>query len=111
MSNMLDAQVTVLAAFISNNPVLPLEMFFKDEPVEIIRTETIDWSQYVNRSSRFNRDTIMRDWFSLGYWIDFGIWQPTFEEIMFYLSTGDISEEFNSVGNYHLEATLFEDVF
>ena len=110
MHNNLDDEVTVLAAFVSNNPVIPLEILFKSEPVQILRTEKIDWGQYTFKP-RYIGETIERDWNKIGYWTNYGIWQPTFEEIMFYFSTGGASDDFNPAGNYRLEVTLFEMTF
>ena len=40
-----------------------------------------------------------------------GVWNPTFKEIIFYFSTGDISKSFDPSCNYVFEVTLFEISF
>ena len=102
--------VAVQAAFVSNNPELPVTLVFGGEPAEVIRQERITWEEY-QKETHYTSDTVMRDWDNLGAWKDFGVWAPTFREIMFYFSTGERSADFDPSGNYYLEVTLFEMQF
>lgn len=107
MHNTGSESATVQAAFVSNNPELPVSLVFGGEPVAVIRQERITWEEY-EKEPRGISNPIARDWDNLGIWKHFGVWEPTFREIMFYFSTGERSADFDPSGNYHLEVTLFE---
>ncbi len=110
MRNTASDQVTVLAAFVSNNPALTPEIAFRGQPVTILKTEKLDWESYPIEPG-YKDNPVVRDWYNLSAWTQFGLWEPTFEEIMFYFSTGEISADFDPSGNYFLEVTLFEMTF
>jgi len=110
MHNTGTESVTVQAAFVSNNPQLPVTLVFDGKPVEVLRQERLTWREY-EKKPQYISDPITRDWNNLGAWKDFGVWEPTFEEIMFYFSTGEHSADFDPSGNYYLEVTLFEMSF
>lgn len=109
MSNTSGESVDVLIAFVTNNSTCPLEILFRGEPVEILKTETLDWNKYpIDRNYIDMSKRVSRDWGNYDNWKEFGVWEPTFKEIMFYFSTGDITESFDPSGNYALEVTLFD---
>lgn len=97
MCNTSVESVDVLIAFVTNNMTCPLEILFRGESVKIIRKKELNSPQKISR-----------DWSSFDDWKRFGVWEPTFKEIMFYFSTGKISDGFNSSWNYNLEVTLFK---
>ena len=114
MCNTSEENVDVLIAFVTNNSMRPLDVIFRDEPVEIIRTETLDWNKYPIKpqpSYVHSPTGVLKKYSNLGHWKEFGVWEPTFKEIMFYFSTGIISEDFDPSFNYNLVVTLFEISF
>ncbi len=87
-----------LVAFVSNNAVGSLEILFQGEPVEIIRSGAFDSNRYPNSNDSKN------------HWGDFGVWESSYEEIMFVFGTGTISEDYDQfrfIANT-IEVTLFE---
>lgn len=107
MHNTGGEDITVQAAFVSNNPEHPVTLTFGGKPAEILRRERITWEEY-GKEPQYLSDPIARDWNNLGAWKDYGVWEPTFKEIMYYFSTGERSADFDPSGNYQLEVTLFE---
>jgi len=58
-----------LVAFVSNNSTTPLEIFFKNEPAEIIRTETLDWKKYtMGKHYVDNSRQVARHWGNFNNW-------------------------------------------
>jgi hypothetical protein len=59
------------------------------------------------RKSHDETPEIRRDWYNVGSWTDYGVWEPTFSEILYYMSSGTVLSD-SAPTEYTLRITLFE---
>ena len=104
---------SVLVAFVSNNSERVPEVVFENQTVSILDSQVLSWKlpyfEYASgvRKSYEETPKIRRDWYNVGSWTDYGKWEPTFSEILYYMSNGTVLSD-SAPAEYTFRITLFE---
>jgi hypothetical protein len=104
MRNTAQDPAHVLVAFVANNPDTPVEITFDGQPIHLQESISMPWN--VTGQSHYTGDLLKRVWSNVGSWIEYGAWEPTFEEILRFAGTGHRTGDMNA--GYDLELSTFQ---
>lgn len=104
MLNTSGEDLCILVAFVANNPATVPEVSVDGKRVGLIRTETVLWN--VTGQAVYADDLLARSWSNTGSWTEYGVWEPTFEEILQFINTGQRTGDTDA--GYDFEVSLFE---
>jgi hypothetical protein len=104
MRNTSQDSVSTLVAFVANNPSTKPRVSVDDHEVALIGSEVMPWN--VSGQAVYVGDLLARTWMNVGSWTAYGAWEPTFEEILRFASSGERTRDANA--GYDLQISLFE---
>ena len=104
MVNTSPETVSTLVAFVASNPDEPISVILDGSPITVQSSTTVPWN--VSGEEASVDDLLKRQWSNVGLWTDFGLWEPTFEEILRVASTGQRTDDLNA--GYDLALSVFE---
>lgn len=104
MANTTPDTVSTLVAFVANNPEHPVSVTFDGSPVTMQSSTTMQWN--LSGKPAYVEGLLKRQWSNVGSWTEFGLWEPTFEEILRVAGTGQRTGDINT--GYDLTLSVFE---
>jgi len=104
MRNTSQEDVSTLVAFVANNPSTKAQVRVDGESVQVLGSKTMPWN--ISGKEVYVGDLLSRHWDNVGSWVEYGAWEPTFEEILRFASTGERTGDTNA--GYDLEISMFK---
>lgn len=104
MHNTSNEDVSTMVAFVANNPSTKAQIRVDGKDVDVLGSETMPWN--ITGKEVYVGDLLARHWDNVGSWVEYGVWEPTFEEILRFAGTGERTRDTNA--GYDLEMSLFQ---